>query len=133
LEEGKNSQMRLGPGNADHLTWMFGNDLEDLKVNMDWGFFSHPGLWHRGVDAHLHSVDEVLVFAGTDPSDIDYLGAEIEIDLGQEHERYLINKPSVVICPAGTPHAPIVTRWVDRPHAFFSINLSAQSVMKFID
>jgi hypothetical protein len=131
-EMSNKNEMRLGPGNADHLTWMFGSDL-GVDANMDWGFFSKPGLWHRGVGAHLHAVDEVLVYVGTDPEDIDYFGAEIEIDMGREHERYVINQPSVVICPAGVAHAPIITRWVDRPFAFFSINLSPESVMKFID
>jgi hypothetical protein len=129
----KKSGFRLGPGNADHLAWMYGRDLEGLKVNMDWGFYSKPGLWHRGVGAHVHTADEVLVFAGADPSDINYLGAEIEIDLGKEHERYVINKPSVVICPAGLPHCPIITRWIDKPHAFFSINLSGESESTYID
>jgi hypothetical protein len=127
------SNFKLGPGNADHLAWFFGKELEDLNVNLDWGFFSKPGLWHRGVGAHTHPVDEVLVFAGVDPADINYLGAEIEIDLGKDHERYIIDKPSVVILPAGTPHCPIVTRWVDKPHAFFSINLAGQTESTYID
>ena len=125
--------MTLGPGIADHLTWLYGKDLEGLSVNLDWGFFSKPGLWHRGVGAHVHSHDEVLVYVGTDPNDIDSLGAEIEIDMGHEHESHIIDKPSVVICPAVFLHAPIVTRWADRPYAFFSINLSGEPEMKFID
>ena len=130
---GNPPKMTLGPGNADHLAWLYGTDLEGLNINMDWGFFSSPGLWHRGVGAHIHPVDEVLVFAGTDPTNMDYLGAEIEIDLGNEHERHYVNKPSVIICPAGLPHAPIVTQWVDQPFAFFSINLSGEPNMKFVD
>jgi hypothetical protein len=66
IEDNKSNKMMLGPGNADFLTWLFGSDLGDLQVNMDWGFFSKPGLWHRGVGAHLHSVDEVLVYVGID-------------------------------------------------------------------
>ena len=93
-----------GPGNADHLTWMCGKDLEGLNVNIFWGFCSQPGIWRRGVGAHCHPADEVLIFLGTDPDNMDYLGAEIEIDMGEEHERHLINKPTVVICPAGVPH-----------------------------
>jgi hypothetical protein len=123
----------LGPGNADHLAWFFGKELGGLEVNMDWGFFSKPGLWHRGVGAHTHPVDEVLCFIGVDPADMNYLGAEIEIDLGKEHERYIIDKPSAVVIPAGTPHCPIVTRWVDRPFAFFSINLAGQPVSTYLD
>jgi hypothetical protein len=124
---------KLGPGNADHLAWFFGEELGGLNINMDWGFFSKPGLWHRGVGAHTHPVDEVLCFVGIDPADMNYLGAEIEIDLGKEHERYIINKPSVVVVPAGTPHCPIVTRWVDKPFGFFSINLADKSESVYID
>jgi hypothetical protein len=131
--DSKAADFKLGPGNSDHLVWLYGKDLEGLNVNMDWGFYSQPGLWHRGVGAHIHPVDEVLVFAGVDPSDINYLGAEIEIDLGKEHERYIIDKPSIVVLPAGTPHCPIITRWVDKPHAFFSINLGAQTESAYID
>lgn len=132
-EASKKSGFMLGPGNADHLAWFYGKDLEGLNVNLDWGFYSKPGLWHRGVGAHTHPADEVLVFAGVDPANIDYLGAEIEIDLGKEHERHIIDKPSVVIVPAGMPHCPIITRWVDKPHAFFSINLSGRPDTSYID
>jgi hypothetical protein len=129
----RSSEMALGPGNADHLAWMYGENLEGLEVNMDWGFFSNPGIWHRNVGAHTHPVDEILVFLGTDPSRGDKLGAEIEIDLGIEHERHLITEPSIIVCPAGLPHGPFITHWVDRAFAFFSINLSEQPNMTFID
>jgi len=125
-EMSKKSGEKLGPGNADHLTWLYGKDLNGLDLNLIWGFFSKPGIWHRGIGAHVHPTDEVLVFVGTDSKNINYLGAEIEIDLGKEHERYVFDKPSVVICPAGLPHNPIVVRWVDQPYAFFSIGLSGE-------
>ena len=122
-----------GPGNTDHLTWMFGKDLEGLNVNIRWGFCSQPGIWQRGVGSQVHPVDEFLVYLGTDPKDIDYLGAEIEIEIGEERERYLIDKPTVVICPAGTPQAPQVTRWVDKPYAFFAVSLSGEHETRSID
>jgi len=59
------------------------------------------------------------------------LGAEIEIDLGKEHEKYLFDKPSAIACPAGFPHAPMVTRWVDKPFAFILINLAGDETMSF--
>jgi len=114
-----------GPGNADHLIWMTGKELEGMNASIFWGFCSQPGIWRRGIGAHVHPVDEVLVYVGIDP-EIEYLGAEIELDMGQEHERHLINKPTVVICPAGTPHLPQVSRWVDKPFAFFAVSLSGE-------
>jgi hypothetical protein len=129
-EEMQRTGFRPGPGNPDHLTWMSGHDLGETKLNVAWGFCSQPGIWQRGVDAHVHPADEVLMFLGTDPNSDD-LGAEIEIDLGTEHERYLVDKSSALICPAGLPHAPIVTRWVDKPFAFLLFNLAADRTMAF--
>jgi hypothetical protein len=127
----KKTGFKPGPGNADHMTWMYGRDLGDLNVNVAWGFSSQPGVWQRGVHAHAHPEGEILFFMGTDPDNVDYLGAEIEIDLGKEHERYLFDRSSTVICPAGVPHGPIVTRWVDKPFAFLLINLAGDMTMSF--
>jgi hypothetical protein len=110
---------------------MYGTDLEGLNVNIAWGFCSQPGVWQRGVGSHVHPTDEVLFFLGIDPDNADSLGAEIEIDLGKEQERYLFNRSSAVLCPAGLPHAPIVTRWVDKPFAFLLINLAGDLTTSF--
>ncbi len=133
LDEMAKKGQKLGPGNADHLTWFYGKDLEGLELNLTWGFYSKPGIWHRGVGAHAHPVDEALVFAGLDPTDINNLGAKIEIDLGEEHERYIFDKPTVVICPKGLPHNPVVVRWVDRPYAFYSIGLGGAYETTIVD
>jgi hypothetical protein len=134
IERGQSKTgQKPGPGNADHLIWMRGKDLEDLNANIFWGFCSQPGIWRRGGGAQTHPTDEVLIYVGTDPNNIDYLGAEIEIDLGEEHERHLIDKPTVVICPAGVPHLPQITRWVDTPFAFFAVNLSGERETKSFD
>jgi hypothetical protein len=122
-----------GPGNTDHLTWMCGSDLEGIDANIFWGFCSQPGIWRRGAGAHVHPVDEVLVYLGMDPDNPDRLGAEIEIDLGKEHERHIIDRPAAVVCPAGMPHLPLVTRWVDRPFAFFAVTLSGEHDTKTVD
>lgn len=132
-EEMMKTGMKTGPGNADQLVWLYGDDLEGLNLNFTWGFYSKPGIWHRGGGAHVHPVDEVLVFAGLDPTNIDYLGAELEIDMGKEHERYVFDKPTVVICPAGVPHLPLTTRWVDQPYAFYVIGLGAEHESPFVD
>lgn len=120
-----------GPGSADHMTWMRGKHLEGLNMNFTWGFYSKPGIWHRGAESHIHPSPEILVFAGLDPSDIDCLGAQIEIEIGEEHERYIIEKPTAVVCPAGLPHSPIVTRWVDRPFASYRIGLSSEYLTEY--
>ncbi len=131
LENGR----RPGPGMTGQAAWMFGSDLDGMDVTFAWGINKSPGIWRRGPGkgAHVHPVDEVLVFAGTEPGDIDYLGAEIQMDMGAEHERIIIDKPTAVLCPAGVPHCPIVTRWVDKPFAFLLISLGAKHETTYID
>jgi hypothetical protein len=122
-----------GPGSADHLAWMCGRDLEGINANILWGFHSRPGIGRRGVGAHVHPVDEVLVYLGMDPENPDSLGAEMEVDMGKEHERHFIDKPSALVCPAGTPHMPSVTHWVDKPFAFFAVCLSGEHEAEAFD
>ncbi len=132
----KGEIMRPGPGNTDRLVWMKGSDLEGIELNFTWGFYKKPGIWHRGPGKsdgrHFHPNDEVLVFAGTDPSDINYLGAEISIDLGEEGERHVFDKPTAVVVPKGLVHNPVITRYVERPFAFFMISLAAEHETTYV-
>ncbi len=132
-EDPKRPDGKPGPGSPDHLAWMCGSDLEGMDANILWGFCSGPGIGRRGAGAHVHPTDEVLVYLGMDPENPDALGAEIEVDMGKEHERHFIDKPAALVCPAGTPHMPQVTRWVDKPFAFFAVTLSGAHEAEVID
>jgi hypothetical protein len=116
----------VGPGNGDQIVWLYGKDLVGMNVNFTWGLYSQCGKWHRGGEAHTHPEEEILCFVGLDPNDINYLGAELEIGMGQDYERHIFNKPTVAICPKGFPHLPLITRWVDKPYGFFVICLSGE-------
>lgn len=116
----------LGPGNADQLVWVFGKDLEGLEVNFPWAFYTKPGTWDRLGQPHTHEGGELLFFGGLDPEDIHSLGAELEIALGKEKERHIIEGPTVVICPEDVPHNPLTTRWVEKPFTHTSIYLNSE-------
>lgn len=114
---------KVGPGNADWITWPKSKDLEGFMVNFTWGFYTGLGPWHTmpGFDPHVHEGDEFLVFVSLDPMKPDYLGAQIELHMGDEEEVYMIDSPSVTICPAMFTHAPIITKKVEKPYVFFLI------------
>jgi hypothetical protein len=115
----KDIKAKTGPGNADALAWLKGKDLENFNANFAWGFYSGVGDW--GARPHTHVGDQFLAFVGLDGDRPNYLGAEIEISLGEEQEKHVINVPSLVICRAGFTHGPIVTKKVDKPFGFYSI------------
>lgn len=118
----------VGPGNADQLVWIYGEDLEGLEVNVSWGFYTQCGIWHKmpGGGAHVHPVDEALIFVGLDPNNLYYLGAQIEFDLGEEAEREMINVPAAVVAPKGLVHCPEITWSVDRPYGFIVFCLGTE-------
>ena len=73
---------------------------------------------------HVHDVDEILCFYGSDPLDPYHLHAEIEIVLGDEH--HLLTKSSLIYVPAGVSHStPLVNR-IDRPVFHFSMVLGKE-------
>jgi hypothetical protein len=117
------TRTKIGPGNADWLTWPKSKDLEGFIVNFTWGFYNGLGNWHNipGFDPHVHEGDEFLVFVGLDPKTPDRLGAEIELHMGKEEEVHMINTPLVAVCPSMFTHAPIITKKVDQTYAFFLI------------
>lgn len=125
VEVADGAPMILGPANADQMVWLFGHNLMNWELNFSWGYYTQSGIWHRGGEAHTHPEEEILLFIGLNPDDINYLGSEQEIALGADYERHVFNKPSVVVCPKGFPHLPLITRWVDKPYAFSVINLNA--------
>lgn len=61
----------------------------------------------------VHPYNELLVFAGTDPSDLLYLGARIKIFIGAKE--YILEKSSVAIIPANVPHGQIIVEHLERP------------------
>lgn len=122
-------QMGVGSGNADQLVWFFSSDLEGIQLNFTWGVYSGCGIWHREGGrslAHLHPYDELLIFLGLDPERPEYLGAELEVDMGKEHERHVFSDPTVVICKKDLVHTPLTTRWVDHPFAAFVVCLAPE-------
>jgi hypothetical protein len=114
----------VGPGNADSLLWLFGDELERFPLNFTWGHYSRCGKWHRAGEMHSHPEEEALFFVGLNPDDPSDFGAEPECGLGPECERYIINKPSVYVMPKDFPHLPVIIRWVDRPYGLVVCSLS---------
>jgi hypothetical protein len=65
---------------------------------------------------HLHQGDEFFIFLGTDPKNPMDLGGELEMWLGEgdQAEKYIMNKPTVMFSPGGVAHNPQYYSRVDR-------------------
>jgi hypothetical protein len=118
-------------GNADFMGYWNGKKTEGFKLNFTWAFHTGLGAWHEQ-DPHVHPNDEALVFVGLDPENPNYLGAEMEIQMGEEREVHVFDTPTVVVAPKGLVHCPLITRRVDKPYAFTAICLNTEHDTKWL-
>jgi hypothetical protein len=106
--------------------WMEGKDLEGFNAHFGYGFIKQPCMCHPLEGALVHPFDELLVFVGYQNGDILELGAEISVELGEEREEHVFDKPSVILVPKGTPHGPVRVRKLDNPIVHYSIGLAPE-------
>jgi hypothetical protein len=111
-----------GAGCADWIVQLTGKDLNNRNTNFSFGYYSKPGAYRN--EGLMHPYDTCLTFVGLDPEKPNYLGAEIEISLGANSEKYLFDVPSIVCVPKDMPFGPIVAKKVEKPYAHYAIGLS---------
>ena len=64
-------------------------------------------------ESHIHPFKEVLGFFGYNYDNIQDLGAEIEITIG--NEKNIIDRSFAACIPAGVQHGPLIIRNIKRP------------------
>ena len=64
---------------------------------------------------HSHDFDMYLTFVGFDPNGLNDLGGEVEMFIGKEQEKYVINTPTTIYIPKGLIHCPLNFTRVDKP------------------
>jgi hypothetical protein len=95
----------------------------ELKADVSLGYHcvTKPILFS---ETHSHNNEEILCFIGGNPKDITDFGAEVEIELGPEHEKHVITQTACVSIPANLQHCPLNIRKVDKPIVFLEISLT---------
>jgi hypothetical protein len=82
--------------------------------------FTHVSVPFEGIEAaHKHDFDEVFLFIPCS-DDLKAYDAETELYIGDEGEKYIIDKTCAVRMPAGVVHCPIIHKRVGTP--FFFVN-----------
>ncbi len=70
-------------------------------------------------EPHVHDVDEILAFIGTDFENPRDLGGEVELWLGDE--LHVLKNSCLVFVPKGLKHCPVKFKKVDRPLWFMTL------------
>jgi hypothetical protein len=131
----KKMRVKEGPGgaNAKQLLSMSGDELAGLNLNFSMGLYKETGQWYPGKEALVHPYDECLIFFGHNVNDLSYLGAELTIEIGKEHEKHTFNVPTVVSLPKGLSHFPIVCNKVDKPYSVMQVGLGPKYESSWVD
>jgi hypothetical protein len=103
-------------------------DWGGIQHRMKWTFISQPVLMEDA--PHTHDFDEFMCFFGCDPANGPDFGAEVELSLGKEGEKQIINSPSIVCIPKGMVHCPVNFKKISKPILFCHIYLAPEYVKK---
>jgi len=76
--------------------------------------------------SHSHDFHELLCFIGGNPEDINNLGAEISICLGDEMEEHIITSATVVSIPPGLKHCPLKVKKITKPFVFLEVSATKE-------
>lgn len=88
-------------------------------------FYMETVLCHEGTSEdsievpHVHDVDEILAFIGTDSRNPRNLGGEVELWL--DDELHVLKDSCLVFVPAGLKHCPVKLKRVDKPMWFMTL------------
>jgi hypothetical protein len=77
-------------------------------------------------EPHTHPFPEYVCFIGGNPAKVRDFGAEIEMCMGEEEEKYIINSSTVIFLPAGFPHCPLNVTKVTKPIVLMTVSLSKE-------
>jgi len=77
-------------------------------------------------DAEKHDFDQVVTWMGTNTYDLGYLGAEVEMVLGEEMETQMITTSTAVAIPKGLQHGPINIQRMDNRIISMTVSISPE-------
>lgn len=85
----------------------------DAPLSMSYHCVTKP--YKMRTPTHSHDSWEFLYFIGGNPENIKDFGAEVEIYMGKEQEKHIINKTTIISIPPGLLHCPMAFNKVERP------------------
>jgi hypothetical protein len=101
-------------------------DWSGIQHRMTWTHVLKPTVLEA--QPHSHDFEEFLCFLACDPTNSFDFGAEVELTLGQEKEKHVIDHTSIVCVPKGVVHGPINFKKVTRPVLFCDIYVAKEHV-----
>jgi hypothetical protein len=113
-------------GRISAMTLMSNNLVPGSNMYVEAGWILGMPDPNPHIGEHTHDYDEIVMHIGTDSSDEEDLGGEIEFVL--DGEPLMIDKTSSVYVPKGMKHGPLTWKSFTRPHLEMTIMIGAGSL-----
>lgn len=107
---------------APRIRFFSGDNFGQINFSLVRNCISGPLLMEE--KPHAHSYDQFLCFFGGNPMNVKEFSAEVELSLGQEGEKHIINAATIVHIPKGLVHCPLNFKRVDKPIIFMNVALT---------
>jgi hypothetical protein len=98
------------------------NHFPEMGFGIRYTYIISPIVMER---PHAHDFDQFFCFMGT-PEDMQVFDGEVELYLGEEETKNIIDSTTVVFVPKGMIHCPIIWKRVSQPMMFINVVLSAK-------
>jgi hypothetical protein len=100
------------------------SDFLGMDVIIEFGTLWSAGMVGKGLQIpHKHDFNQILYWFNGNTNDMSDLGAEVELFLGEENEKYMINCSTAVGVPAGMPHMPAQVIRMDKRIIFMTVSV----------
>jgi mannose-6-phosphate isomerase-like protein (cupin superfamily) len=102
---------------AQRVLWMDTDVVtHSFNINVSWYLKASTTVDDK---PHTHTHDEIIGFCSNDPQNLNDLGGEVEIWVGDE--KHIITNSAMLFIPAGMVHCPLVLKRVTRPIFHFTV------------
>jgi hypothetical protein len=118
LTELTKEERNIGFGGSPMFVTFADNDIIEGSQYFSAMWMGERSTKLLGHGPHTHPVPEMLVAIGSDPKHPEDLGAEFEMFMGEEMEKHIITKSTMIFIPPNTIHCPFNINKVDRPFLF---------------
>ena len=112
----------LEPGMAGTSIWAHHNEY---KNGTTLGYHCITSNY-QALMTHSHDFHELLCFLGGNPENINDLGAEVRICLGDELEEQIITTAAIVSIPPGMKHCPLRVTKITKPFVFLEVSATSE-------
>ena len=118
LHEIPEAQRKKGFGRMPSMVTYTDNDIIAGSKYFSVMWMGEEATKMGGHGPHIHQDPELLVALGTDPSNPQDLGADMEMCMGPEMESHIVTVSTMIWVPAKFVHAPFRILKVRRPFLF---------------